>query len=121
MVQSLMVSKKDIWRNPSTAEVTEMGGVIIPSAINAAPPSMAGNTSQRFCLLTNAYKEKIPPSPLLSAFKVRMTYFIVVCRVSVQMIQDKLPMINKSPYSALTGACPLQMAFITYSGDVPMS
>ena len=33
---------------PSIAEVIEIGGVIIPSASNAAPPSMAGMTSHFF-------------------------------------------------------------------------
>ncbi len=47
-----------------------MVGVIIPSAIKAAPPIIAGKTNHFFCRRTNAYKEKIPPSPLLSAFKV---------------------------------------------------
>ena len=64
--------------NPSMAEVTVMGGVIIPSASNAAPPSMAGITSHLRRRRTNAYKLKIPPSPLLSAFRVRITYLTVV-------------------------------------------
>ena len=116
MVQSLIFAIPGIWRRPSTAEVTEIGGVIIPSAINAAPPSMAGNTSHLFCLLTNAYKEKIPPSPLLSAFSVSITYLIVVWRVSVQIMQDNPPKIN----SSLT-TFPLMIAFNTYRGEVPMS
>ena len=32
-------------RNPSTAEDTEIGGVIIPSANSALPPIMAGTIS----------------------------------------------------------------------------
>ena len=38
-----------------------------------------------------AYKEKMPPSPLLSAFKVRKTYLNVVCSVKVQITQDTAP------------------------------
>ena len=64
--------------NPSTAAVIEIGGVIIPSASNAAPPTMAGKTSHFFWRLTNAYNAKVPPSPRLSALKTRTTYFIVV-------------------------------------------
>ena len=45
MVQSLICPTRGNWRKPSTAEVTEIGGVIIPSASKAAPPIMAGNTS----------------------------------------------------------------------------
>ena len=37
---------------PSIAEVTEMGGVMIPSDSNAAPPTIAGTTSHFFRLLT---------------------------------------------------------------------
>ena len=85
-----------ICLNPSIAEVTVIGGVIIPSASNAAPPIMAGITSHFLRLLTSAYKLKIPPSPLLSAFKVSITYLKVVWSVSVHMIQDKEPIISKS-------------------------
>jgi hypothetical protein len=50
--------------SPSTAEETEIGGVIIPSANNKLPPIMAGTINH--CILvffTKEYKEKIPPSP----------------------------------------------------------
>ena len=59
-------------------DVIEIGGVIIPSASNAAPPSMAGITSHFRCLLTSVYNENIPPSPLLSARSVSMIYLNVV-------------------------------------------
>ena len=98
------------------AEVTVMGGVIIPSASRAAPPIMAGITSHFFRLLTSAYKLNIPPSPLLSAFKVRITYLKVVWSVSVQIIQDRDPMISNSLISL-----PEIISFKTYRGEVPMS
>ncbi len=41
----------------------------------AAPPIMAGITSHFFCLRTNAYKEKMPPSPRLSALKSKNHIF----------------------------------------------
>ena len=64
---------------PSIADETEMGGVIIPSANNVQPPIMAGNYNHLIlAFLIKAYNEKIPPSPLLSARSVRITYFIVV-------------------------------------------
>ena len=99
MIKTIGMSGKAgfIFVNPSIADETDMGGVIIPSANNVAPPSMAGNTSQGFLLpRTKAYKEKIPPSPLLSARSVTITYFIVVCRVSVQKIRDTPPRMTKS-------------------------
>src|SRR4029078_11776106 len=89
-----ILERRGICFKPSTAEVTEMGGVIIPSANNAAPPRLAGINSHLPLLLTRAYKENIPPSPRLSAFNVRITYFTVVCKVSVQMMRDKEPMTN---------------------------
>ena len=52
------------FRNPSTAEETEIGGVIIPSASSALPPIIAGTINHLILvLLTNANKAKIPPSP----------------------------------------------------------
>ena len=82
-------------RNPSTAEETEIGGVIIPSASKALPPIMAGTISHWILVLfTKAYKAKIPPSPWLSALKVIITYFKVVCKVKVQKIQERPPKIK---------------------------
>ncbi len=103
--------------NPSIADDTEIGGVIIPSANKAAPPIIAGNANHLICILrTNAYKEKIPPSPLLSALSVRIIYFTVVCKVHVQNIHEIPPSTN--PASIV--CCPM-MALITYKGDVPIS
>ena len=61
--------------NPSIAEATEMGGVMIPSASKVAAPMMAGIYAFFPYLLTRANKENIPPSPLLSACKVRIDVF----------------------------------------------
>ena len=111
-----------IWRrdgmmvNPSTAEVTVIGGVIMPSAIIAAPPIIAGMTSHFRRRRTRAYKAKVPPSPRLSALKISTTYLIVVCRVRVQMMQDKDPMNN----SSLISRFPI-ISLNTYKGEVPMS
>ena len=105
-----------ICRSPSMAEVMEMGGVIIPSANRAAPPIMAGSTNHFFCLRTNVYKLKMPPSPLLSACRVSHTYLIVVCSVSVQIIQESPPIMRSSD----TTLSPT-MAFKTYNGEVPIS
>ena len=80
--------------SPSMAEETVMGGVIIPSAKSAQPPIIAGIISHFAFLFTKEYKEKIPPSPLLSARSVISTYFRVVCNVKVQKIHDKPPRIK---------------------------
>ena len=116
MVTCSICLKASICFKPSMAEATEIGGVIMPSAIKAAPPIMAGITSHLFCRLTNVYKEKIPPSPLLSALNVSTTYLRVVCKVSVQIIQDNPPIMSSSLISLL-----LMMALKTYNGEVPIS
>ena len=59
----------------------------------------------------------MPPSPLLSARRATHTYLMVVCRVSVQMMQDNAP----SMVLSLMVSPVWRMAFITYRGDVPMS
>ncbi len=82
--------------NPSTAEVIEIGGVIIPSASSAAPPMVAGTTSHFLRRRTSANKAKIPPSPLLSARNTSQTYFMVVCKVMVQMMRESVPKISSS-------------------------
>ena len=43
-----------ILRRPSTADETEIGGVMIPSASRALPPIIAGTSSQREFLRTSA-------------------------------------------------------------------
>ena len=82
---------------PSTADEIEIGGVINPSAIKDAQPINAGIIVHfALYLLTNAYNAKIPPSPLLSAFKARITYFIVTIKVNVQNTQLTPPSTNAS-------------------------
>src|SRR5438309_8536608 len=97
-------------------DATDMGGVIIPSASSADPPIIAGNTSQRLLLRTKAYRENMPPSPLLSAFSVNTTYLIVVCKVSVHKIQESAPSTSSSDI-----ILSLIIAFNTYKGEVPIS
>src|SRR5450432_1963262 len=77
--------------NPSTADATEMGGVIIPSANKVPAPMIAGTHSHLRYRRTRANNEKIPPSPRLSAWSVNIIYLKVVCRVSVQKTQEIPP------------------------------
>ena len=101
---------------PSMAEATEIGGVMMPSANNVAAPSIAGKYNQCRYRHTNAYREKIPPSPLLSACNVRIIYLKVVCKVSVQKTQE-IP-----PYTSCSVICLSPMIDLkTYKGEVPMS
>ncbi|MNL66483.1 hypothetical protein D3C87_1909590 [compost metagenome] len=56
-----------LMSNPSIAEEMVMAGVIIPSARRVAAPIIAGKINQGALLRTNEKRERIPPSPLLSA------------------------------------------------------
>ena len=102
--------------NPSTAEVIEIGGVIIPSASSAAPPIIAAITSHFFLRRTRANNAKIPPSPRLSALNTNVTYFIVVSKVSVQIMSERVPTISASEITLS-----LMIELKTYNGDVPIS
>ncbi|MNR38865.1 hypothetical protein D3C85_1570040 [compost metagenome] len=99
--------------NPSMAVVTVILGVMIPSASMAHPPITAGMTSHLAFFRTREYREKIPPSPLLSALRVITTYLMVVCKVSVQMIQEIAP----STISGVT-ACPVPFTTVKIAFNV---
>ena len=99
------------------ADEIDIGGVIKPSANNAEQPINAAIKGHfAGCFFTNAYKEKIPPSPLLSAFKARMIYLKEVMIINVQKIQESAPKMS----SLLIGSLPT-IALITYKGEVPIS
>jgi hypothetical protein len=63
---------------PSIDEVTVIAGVITPSASKAPPPIIVRIAAHVDFRLISAKREKIPPSPLLSALRVIITYLIVV-------------------------------------------
>src|SRR4051812_6140857 len=116
-ITTLIVGKLGyIVCKPSMADDMVIGGVMIPSASNAQPPKIAGTISHLALLRTNENKENMPPSPLLSACSVIITYFIVVCRVNVQKIHETPPKTNDSLM-----AVPPTMALKTYNGEVPIS
>jgi hypothetical protein len=62
---------------------------------------MAGTTSHFRLRRTNAYNAKVPPSPLLSALNINITYFMVVMRVMVHKTQERAPIINSSVITRL--------------------
>jgi len=101
-----------IPRNPSIAVVTVTAGVSTPSANNAAPPIIAGMIRYLPPFLTKVYKEKIPPSPWLSAFNAITTYLIVVNNVKVQKIKETAP-ITKSGLIPRKPPLSSTIAFIT--------
>ena len=97
--------------SPSTADMTVKEGVIILSATKVEAPIIATTYSHFF--LTREYRDKIPPSPLLSARNAMMTYLMVVCIVRVQMIQDKAPSIYSSNGKFPVPCRAFTIAFIT--------
>jgi hypothetical protein len=86
---------------PSTADRTEIAGVIIASPKNSdaaripirktTPPSL-----EPFCRPSawwaRAMSESVPPSPRLSARRRSSTYLMVTTRMSAQMISESTPM-----------------------------
>ena len=81
---------------------------------------MAGKISHLPHFLTSEYREKMPPSPLLSAFMAISTYLIVVSSVIDQNTSDSEPRM-KSVSIWVIPPLPPTMDFITYIGEVPMS
>ena len=97
--------------NPSTADVTVIAGVIIPSARSVAPPIIAKSATLRLVLFfIKAKSENTPPSPLLSAFSAIITYFVVVCKVITQNIKLTNP---RTKFSFIIASVLLTNDFIT--------
>ena len=110
---------------PSTAESTEIAGVMTPSPKKIAVPKMpirsrrARSVGRSFTACEASASMAIrPPSPLLSARRMSSTYFSETTTVSVQNISDSTPWM----FSALIGTWPwANTSLKAYSGLVPMS
>ena len=80
---------------PSTAESTEIAGVITASPKNSEAPSMPITRIQagrpRKLPRASAISDSIPPSPRLSARSTNAMYLIVTMTVSAQKISDSTP------------------------------
>ena len=80
---------------PSTADSTDMAGVIIASPKkNAAPMMPMASTKPPFFLSsvsTSTTSERMPPSPLLSARIRKTTYLSVTMRISAQISSEATP------------------------------
>ncbi len=110
---------------PSTAESTETAGVSMPSPKKRARPITAnteiadlsprGNRGERCASAANA---STPPSPLLSARKIKTTYFIVTMTISDHRISEMAPItatrIGRPPVASTDWRT-------AYSGLVPIS
>ena len=86
----------EICFKPSSAESTEMAGVMIASPENSAEPATPRKkiNSVRLpsALCASAISDRMPPSPLLSACIRNRTYLAVTVTISAQMISETTPM-----------------------------
>ena len=83
---------------PSMAESTEIAGVIIPSPKNSDAPTKPKAIRNiffwseiRVVRRFNANSDMIPPSPLLSARMITMTYLKLMVSIMHQKIRDRIP------------------------------
>ena len=80
---------------PSSADRTEIAGVIIASPENNAAPATPSRKTAAVCLPSavraSASSERIPPSPLLSACMRNTTYLAVTTIRSAQTISETVP------------------------------
>src|SRR5882724_9407666 len=109
---------------PSTADNTEIAGVIMESPMNieapTTPSASKGQLLRPRARWPSAISESVPPSPLLSARSSSSTYFAVTTIKSAHRISDSTP----STMTRVTGwpcAAPATASRNAYSGEVPMS
>ena len=83
---------------PSTADNTEIAGVMTDSPISMQAPSIPRIIKTKYSfvpLLTErsakAIKDKTPPSPLLSARITNKTYLKVTTKIKAQIIMEMTP------------------------------
>ena len=88
--------------SPSTADSTEIAGVMTPSPKNRQAPVMpiSARALRRGLLVTprwaSTISARMPPSPRLSARITSSTYLTVTMRMSDQKNSDSTPMISRS-------------------------
>ena len=81
--------------SPSTADSTEIAGVMTESPRNIdapmTPRSRIKGVRRPAARVASAISDKVPPSPLLSARNSNSTYFSVTVTISAQTMSDKTP------------------------------
>ena len=86
---------------PSSAESTEIAGVMIASPENSAEPATPSRKTAIVRLpnavWASAISERMPPSPLLSACIRNSTYLAVTTISSAQMISETIPTTSVGP------------------------
>src|SRR5689334_10562950 len=93
-----------IVSTPSTADSTEIAGVITESPKNSDAP-MTPSARIHVCLpekpaLTSDISDSVPPSPLLSALVTKKTYLMVTVMVSAQTMSDSSPSTSSASVAA---------------------
>ena len=114
---------------PSTAESTEMAGVIMLSPKNSEAPKIPSAASTTFARRPpgrarrriKAISAMIPPSPSLSARITSMTYVMVTMIVTDQKISETTPKMVSCDTLTGCGSLGLKSVCTVYSGLVPMS
>ena len=81
--------------SPSTADSTEIAGVMMASPKNMAAPMTPAATMMRGALAkplaASAISDSVPPSPLLSARMTKKMYLTVTVIVTAQTMSDSSP------------------------------
>jgi hypothetical protein len=109
---------------PSTADNTEIAGVIMESPMNIEAPTTpsASKTQLRrpSARCPSAISESVPPSPLLSARNSNSTYLAVTTMNSDHRISESTPstMMRDAGWPSAAWVTASRNA---YSGDVPIS
>src|SRR6516225_7545869 len=114
---------------PSTAESTEMAGVIMLSPKNSEAPKMPSAASTALARAPpgrarrriRAISAMIPPSPSLSARITSKTYVMVTMIVTDQKISEMTPKMLACVTVTGCGSLGLNTVWTVYSGLVPMS
>src|SRR5579859_2696436 len=114
---------------PSTAERTEMAGVIMLSPKNSEAPKIPSADSTIFARRPpgsarrriRAISAMIPPSPSLSARITSRTYVMVTMIVTDQKISETTPKMLSCDTLTGCGSLGLKAVWTVYSGLVPMS
>ena len=114
---------------PSTADSTEMAGVIMLSPKNSEAPKMPSAASTALARAPpgrarrriKAISAMIPPSPSLSARITSMTYVTVTMIITDQKISEMTPKMLSCDTLTGCGSLGLKTVCTVYSGLVPMS
>ena len=115
--------------SPSTAESTDIVGVMMPSPNNKPAPAMASmvmmKRPRRACAESprgiNESNAKMPPSPRLEARQMVKMYFTFTTKSSSQNTIERMPRINSSSMFFPDLPRWIKASFNAYSGLVPMS